>query len=67
MTSCQDNLALVLVESTAPTWSSNLEDVPQEHSMEEDSGLASPFILTLSYEVYGSKLRMIGLDPILLI
>lgn len=37
MTSRQDNLALILVESTAPTWSSKLEDVPQEQSTEEES------------------------------
>jgi hypothetical protein len=37
MTSRQDNLALILVESTALTWSSKLEDVSQEHSTEEES------------------------------
>jgi len=39
MTSRQDNLALILVGSTAPTWSSKLKDVPQEHSMEESDSL----------------------------
>jgi hypothetical protein len=72
MTSRQDNLALILVESTAPTWSSKLEDIPQEQRTEEGSdslpvtGLVSPFILTFSYEVYGSKLRKIGLESILI-
>jgi hypothetical protein len=63
------SLALILVESTAPTWSSKLEDVPQEQSTEEESdslAFVSSSILTLSYEVYGSKLRKIGLEPILL-
>jgi hypothetical protein len=37
MTSRQDYLALILVESTAPTWSSKLEDVPEKQSTEEES------------------------------
>ena len=37
MNSRQDNLALVMVVSTALTWSSKLEDAPQEHSTEEES------------------------------
>jgi hypothetical protein len=37
MTSRQNNLALILVESTAPIWSSQLEDIPQEQPTEEQS------------------------------
>jgi len=39
LTRRQENLALILVESTAPTWSSKIEDVPQEHLTEEESDL----------------------------
>jgi len=36
MTSRQDNLALILVESTAPTWGSKLEGIPQEQPTEKE-------------------------------